>query len=883
MRIVSFRAFPGPNVYLHRPILRATVALEDLDQKESSDFDGFVERLLVLLPGLRQHHCAKGEPGGFVERLHGGTYFGHVAEHCAIEMGQMAGGVLGNWGKTVRGDEPGVYHVHAECRNEAAGRFLITEAVGLVMAVLEGRGWPVAERVEEARRIAASTELGPSTRAVVDAAERRGIPWVRLNEGSLVQLGQGVHRRLIQATESHLTGDIAVDIACDKALTKRLLDQAGVPVPHGAVVRTEAEALAALEELRPPLAVKPLDGNQGRGISLRVATAERMAEAFAEASRLSREVIVEEFFEGRDYRAVVVGGKLVAASERVPAHVVGDGVRTVAELAEIENRDPMRGEGHEKPLTRLALDAQAEACLGRQGLGWSSVPAAGQRALLRETANLSTGGTARDVTDDVHPEVARMCERAARLIGLDICGLDLILPDISLPVPESGAGVIEANAAPGIRMHHYPTEGTPRDVGAAIVGMLYPHGDGRIPIATVTGTNGKTTVARMIAHALRASGKVVGLTTTDGIWIDGRLEAKGDLTGFNSARAVLADPLVEAAVLETARGGIVRRGLGYDWSDVGVLTNIQEDHLGQDGIETVDDLLWIKSLVAERVREGGTLVLNADDPRLAALPDNPRLRKVRQRVVYFSLHPENETVRRHLEAGGTACLLERGWLVEAQGQSSAKVVREAALPTTLGGAAKFQTANALAALAACRAMGLKREQAGSALASFQSGRDNQGRMNLYRVGKGHLVVDYGHNPSAFEALCGLTSQWSDRRVTGILTAPGDRDDKVVRDVGRVAAGCFDRVIIREDEDARGRRRGEVAEMIRRAVLEEETGKDCRVILDETEALVTALEEMEEDEVVVLFFEKRTEPSLEVLKRFGGRPASTLEPRVAQTA
>jgi cyanophycin synthetase len=548
-----------------------------------------------------------------------------------------------------------------------------------------------------------------------------------------VQLGWGKHRRLIEATQTDRTAALAVDAACDKALTKELLERAFIPVPRGVIARSREEAVAALDGLRPPLAVKPLDGNQGRAVSLRLTTAEQVAAAFDHAAALSPSVVVEEFLEGRDYRVVVVDGRMVAAAERVPAHVVGDGSHTVTELIEIENQSPRRGEGHEKPLTRLPLDDQTLACLSGAGRGLTDVPPAGERVFLRATANLSTGGTARDVTDDVHPVVARLCERAARVLGLDVCGIDLILPDIAEPVPEQGGGILEVNAAPGIRMHHHPSAGKPRDVGAAVINMLFPDdSDGRIPVVAVTGTNGKTTVTRMVGHVLGTAGQVVGLTTTDGIHIGGHRVATGDMTGLNSARVVLSDPAVDVAVLETARGGIVRRGLGYDWADVAVLTNIQADHLGQDGIDTLEDVLWVKSLVAERVRVGGTLVLNADDERLAALPDAPRVKKLRRQVVFFSLSEANPVVRAHRAGGGTAFVLRDGWLVEAEGGREQRLVEAAALPVTLGGRAHFQTANALAAAAACGALGLAPEQVAFALCHFRSDWDNPGRMNPSR-------------------------------------------------------------------------------------------------------------------------------------------------------
>ncbi len=876
MRIETIRALPGPNIYIDRPVLLVRIELDELTEKESTDFPGFTECLLRLLPGLQEHHCAKGAPGGFIERLHGGTYFGHIVEHVTLELSGLAG-VGANFGRTVWAGAPGRYDMIIEYRNEGACRYLVEVARELVEALVHDRPFPLEEKLAQARDVVGRTELGPSTRAIVEAAQRRGIPWFRLTEGSLVQLGQGIARRHILATQSDRTSIIAVEVACDKDLTKKLLKESAIPVPRGVVVRSREEARTASGSLVPPLAVKPGDGNQGKGISLRLMTAAEVADAYDRAAQISPAVVIEEFFTGRDYRVLVVDGKMVAASERVPAHVVGDGQSTIRRLIERENQNPLRGQGHEKALTLIQVDEGLLCFLQRSGRSLEDIPGPGERVFLCQTANLSTGGTAQDVTDIVHPQVARLCERAARLIGLDICGIDLIHPDIRQPLPVEGAGILEVNAAPGIRMHHHPSEGQPRDVGAAIIEMLYPNGaTGRIPVVSITGTNGKTTVARMIGHTLASVGKVVGQTTTEGVWIDGHCVAEGDMTGFGSARLVLSDPTVEVAVLETARGGIVRRSLGYDWSDVGVLTNIQADHLGQDGIETIDDLVHIKSLVAERVREGGTLVLNADDERLAALPEHPRIRKLPRRLIWFSLTPENPVVRRHLAAGGSACLLKDGWLVLTDGNGEQRVIREASLPVTLGGTAKFQTANALAALAACQALGLRVEQMASALMSFQSSHNN-GRMNLYQVGRGYLLVDYGHNLGAFQALGGLTAAWSDRRVTGVFTVPGDRSDSLIDQAARMAARCFDRLIIREDEDLRGRRSGEIAGLIHRAVQAETPDKDCRIVLREPEALQTAIREMEDGEVVVFFFEKHIGPTLGLLRTLGAKPALAVEP------
>ncbi|HEX8354505.1 MAG TPA: cyanophycin synthetase [Pyrinomonadaceae bacterium] len=875
MRIEGIRTLAGPNVYTHRPALLLRLDLEDLAGRESHEVEGFVERLLALLPGLGEHHCGKGYAGGFVERLREGTCFGHVVEHAALELTELAG-VGVTHGKTRAGAAPRLYNVVVEYKAEHATRRLLESAVTLVEALIKGEAFPLGEKVEEARRIAASTELGPSTRAIVEAAERRRIPWERVGTGSIVRLGWGKHRRLIQAATSDLTSSVAVETSCDKDLTKLVLGQAAVPVPRGSVVATEEEALAAFERLGAPAVVKPLDGRQGHGVSLNLSTPEEVREAYRIARDFSADVLVEELLVGRNYRVLVVGGETVAASERLPCHVTGDGAHSVAGLIEIANRNPLRGEGHEKPLTKIVVDEIVLAHLRKNGVSLQDVPAAGASVTLRDGINLSTGGVARDVTDEVHPTVRDLCERAARAVGLDICGVDLVLEDISRPFEPGRGGVIELNASPGLRMHHFPSEGRPRDVGAKIVEMLFPRGDGRVPLVSVTGTNGKTTVTRMTAHVLASTGLNVGMTTTDGIWVGGRQVAKGDTTGPHSARVVLSDPTVEAAVLETARGGITRRGLGYDWSDVGVLTNIQPDHFGQDGIEDLGDLVHIKSLVAERVRPGGTLVLNADDERLARLTEARRVRAEEKRVVYFSLRADHVLIRKHLDGGGTAFFARDGRVVEAAGAEQWDVLGLADVPVTLGATAEFQVANVLACVAACRARGVGRDAIASALATFSGAADNPGRTNIFRLPSGgHVVLDYGHNPEAFAAICRTASRWSGLRVVGVVGVPGDRSDALVEQAARIAARGFGRIVIKEDEDLRGRRPGEVAEIIRRAVNDEAPWRECSVVLQEEDALRQELPRLGAHDVVVMFYDKM-EPLRRILEEFGAEPVETVE-------
>jgi cyanophycin synthetase len=845
--------------------------LRELAERESREFKGFNEQLLTILPGIKNHRCSLGQPGGFVTRLEEGTYFGHIVEHVALELTELAG--IGRAHGKTRHDEGSFYNVAIEFRAEKASTYLLEQAVKLVEAAHREQAFALDPVLGEAKRLILDAEIGPTTRAIIDAAERRDIPWRRDGSGNRIQLGYGKYLHYVQAAMTDRTNAIAVELAQDKEETKARLELHGIPVPQGRIVYSLKEALKAADELGGPVVVKPVNGHQGHGVTLEVSTRQEMKTAFDAAREFSSAVLTEETFAGLNYRVLVVGGRMVAASERVLPHVIGDGVSCIRDLIAHENRNPLRGDGHEKPLTKIRVDAEVVTHLQHAGMTLETVPARNQPITLSQRSNLSTGATAQDVTDKVHPSIARMCERAARLIGLDVCGVDLVIPDIATPI--TSGGVIEVNACPGLRMHHYPSAGRPRDVGQAVVDAVFPPGTpSRIPIISITGTNGKTTVTRMIGYVLGKSNLCVGMTTTDGIYVGGEQIVEGDTTGPQSAQVVLSDPAVEIAVLETARGGIIRRGLGYDWSDIGVMTNISDDHLGQDGIKSIEDVLYIKSLVAERVKEGGTLVLNADDERLARLMETERVNKVPKTVVYFALDENNPVVRSHLQAGGKAYFARNNALIESVGEVQRTMADVSMLPVVMNGAAQFQIGNLLAAIAACRAFGIEQDSLLKNLVGFSSWANNPGRANLYRLNGGHVMVDYGHNTQAFAAICRLTSSWNDRRVTGIVTIPGDRDDAIIDRAARVAAKGFNKLIVREDRDLRGRKPGDVANIVCRAIKEVSPGTECEVVLDEIEALRHAVSQMMKGEVIVLFYEKLS-PVQKALQEMAAQPVMSL--------
>lgn len=818
MTLLGFNLYRGPHLFGRLPMVRLVIDLGRFAGARSSP--PMAERLAAMLPGLADHHCCTGQPGGFLHRLREGTLPGHVIEHIALELQTMAGLAVTR-GKTraVRG-EPGRFNVLYAYADERAGLLAGARAIELVAALLgEGeepsgiellrvRRAPdpldVAAAVAGIRTIAAASALGPTTGALLHAARRRGIP-VSLPHRNLAVLGTGSRQQRLRASITGRTSLIAAELAKDKQATRQVLEAAGLPVPAGQVVRTAAEAVAVARRLGLPVVVKPLDGHQGKGVTTDLSDEALVADAFALAACESRRVIVERHLAGRDYRLLVVNGRFVAAAERRPAAVTGDGRSSIADLIAQTNRDPRRGEGHGNVLSRIVTDAALDAELARQGLTLADVPAAGLTVCLRSTANLSTGGTAIDRTDEVHPENAAIAVHAAAQIGLDVCGVDVIAADIAQPLGATGGGIVEVNAAPGLRMHLAPSEGRPRDVAAPIVASLFPSARrSRIPVVAITGTNGKSTTTRMVAHILRSNGRRVGLATTTGVELDGRVLKRGDCAGPNSARAVLANPLADAAVLEVARGGILREGLGFDLCDVGAVLNISADHLGLGGVNSLRDLAMAKAVVIRNTTRAGTAVLNADDRwtrRMAAL--------ARGRIAWFSA---TGTIPDGARLGVAS---REGTIVVVRDGAERRVMAVDEIAATLGGAARFNVDNALAALAITLSLGLAEDAAVRALASFRTGfADNPGRFNVHDRDGICVVVDYAHNPAALaasgDALVRLPA--NGRRI-GMISMPGDRRDADFAELAAVAARIFDRIVVREPDVSRGRPHGQISALL----------------------------------------------------------------------
>jgi cyanophycin synthetase len=865
MRILDRAVYVGPSLYARFPVIRLELDLGPLEAWPTGRLGPeFVDGLAAALPGLAEHGCSYQEPGGFFRRMREdeGTWLGHVLEHVAIELQNIAGEAV-TFGKTRSAGRPGVYTVVYEYaqRDEgiAAGDLglrllssLLPAAIRPPDAVADGWSWPEAR--DQFIRFAQRRALGPSTASLVAAAEQRGIPWLRLNDQSLVQLGHGKYQQRIQATVTGRTSHIAVELASDKEETNKILATLGLPVPKQELVQSDSQAVRAAQRIGFPVVTKPYNGNHGRGISIRLTTDEEVAQGFTVAREHSRSVIVETFLEGDDHRLLVVNGELVAATRRTPGHVVGDGSRSIAQLIEIVNQDPRRGIGHEKVLTRLELDAQAQKMLERAALTSESVPAAGTVVYLRSTANLSTGGTATDVTDVIHPDNREMAERAVRALGLDVGGVDFLSKNITESYRKIGGGICEVNAAPGFRMHVAPSEGTPRDAAGPVIDMLFPPGAAsRVPIAAITGTNGKTTTARMLSHITKMAGFTPGLTTTDGVYIDGQRTVSGDMTGPVSARMVLADPQIDIAVLETARGGLLRAGMGVREINVGGVLNVQADHLGIKGIETLEQLAEVKRIVVEVATD--CAVLNADDPLVLKMSGHTEAKN----ICYVTVNPQHALVREHIRAGGRACALEAGvnghMIALYDRGGHIPLVWTHLIPATLEGRAMHNVQNAMFAAAMAFSLGIKLDAIRQGLRTFDSTFfQAPGRMNVFNEHPFKVLFDYGHNAHAVAAVADLAQRLdvSGRRIV-VLAGPGDRRDEDLVAIAQAVAGRFDHYICRRDDNLRERAPDEVPRIqssaLRAAGVRPES---ISIIPDEQDAIAAALGMGQPGDLLLIF-------------------------------
>lgn len=838
MKIIDIKAMRGPNYWSNyrKKIIVMKLDLEELEQSPTNKIDGFYDRMIKLIPSLSMHRCSKDHDGGFLERVNEGTWMGHVIEHIALEIQTLAGMDCG-YGRTRGTGTDGVYNVVFSYMEEKVGVYAAKASVRIADALVKNKEYDLDEDIKVMREIREQERFGPSTGSIVDEAVARDIPFIRLNKDSLVQLGYGKNQVRFRATMTDKTSSIAVDIASNKDETKRLLQAAAIPVAKGVCIIHESEVQEAISSIGFPLVFKPLDGNHGKGASINVKTTDEALAAFAHAKKYSRKVIVEKFISGFDFRILVINHRFIAAALREPAHVTGDGKSTIQQLIDKENKDPRRGYGHENVLTEISIDRETQEQLGKYKYTLETVLKKDEICYLKGTANLSTGGTSTDVTDMVHPHNIFICERISRIIGLDICGIDIMATNLSEPLETTGGVVLEVNAAPGFRMHLAPARGLPRNVAAPVIDMLYPSGKScRIPIIAITGTNGKTTTTRLIAHIVKNNGYRVGYTTSDGIYVQNSMLTKGDTTGPVSAEFILKDPTVDFAVLETARGGILRAGLGFSRCDVAVVTNIQEDHMGLSDINTLKDMANVKGVVVRSVKRDGYAILNADNPYCVGLAKDADCN-----IAYFSLDENNPVIKEHCRKGGIACVYENGNITIKKGEWKFRVAKATQVPLTFGGRVTFMIANALAATLATYVYGFTIEDISLNLETFiPSAAQTPGRMNIFDFKEYKVLIDFAHNADGFRGIKEFLSTIDSPNKIGIITGTGDRRDNDIRDMGRISAEMFDHIIIRQDKFLRGRTAEEIVKLLVEGIKEVNPKQSYEYVPKEIEALKHAL-------------------------------------------
>lgn len=843
MKIIKIQALRGPNIWSinRKKLIQMRLDLEEMEQFPTNKIEGFRERIETMFPSMIEHRCSEGCRGGFFSRVERGTWMGHVIEHIALEIQSLAGMETG-FGRTRETKTPGTYNVVFSYTEENVGLFAAESSVAIAEALIEGIEYDLNADLQKMREIRERVRLGPSTGSIVEEAVSRDIPWIRLGTNSLVQLGYGINQMRFQATITCKTSSIAVDIACNKELTKKMLDMASIPVASGSICVNEDDLAATIEKIGYPIVLKPLDGNHGKGASINVTNWEDAVSGLAFAKEYSKRIIVEKFITGFDYRILVIDNKLVAAAKRVPAHVVGDGTATIQELITTTNLDPRRGYGHENVLTQIDVDRDTEDLLDKLGYGLTTIPKVNEIVFLKSTANLSTGGTSVDVTDMMHPENIFLAERISRVIGLDVCGVDIMAENLTQPLKENGGVILEVNAAPGFRMHLAPSEGLPRNVAAPVIDMLYPPGKScRIPIIAVTGTNGKTTTTRLLAHIVKNNGFKVGFTTSDGIYIQNHMMEKGDTTGPLSAEYILKDPTVEFAVLETARGGILRSGLGFSLCDIGIITNIQEDHLGLNDIHTLDDLARVKATVVKSIKKNGWAVLNGDDEHCIKIGQD-----LNCNVAYFSLSEDNEFIKKLCADGKTVAVYENGYITIKKGEWKIRIERATHVPLTLGGKAKFMIANVLAATLASYLWGFKTEDISLSLQTFiPSAAQTPGRMNIFEFKKFKVLIDFAHNASGYAGVEDYLQSVQATKKIGIIAGVGDRRDEDIKECAKIAGRMFDHIIIRQEKHLRGRTEAEINTLLLQGISESGRSVTHEIIPKEVEAIKHAINSAEE--------------------------------------
>jgi len=865
MKIEEIKILRGPNYWSVRraKLIQMKLFLEDMEQRPTNTIEGFRQRLQEMFPTMASHRCSVGVPGGFFQRVEQGTWMGHVIEHVALELQTVAGMDTG-FGRTRGTGKEGEYYVVFSYMEEDAGVFAAKASVRITQALADNIPYNLEDDIMQLREIREATRLGPSTGCIVDEAAKRNIPFIRLNKQSLVQLGYGIHQKRIRATIASTTSNIAVDIAGDKEETKNLLGAAQIPVPTGVIIRTEEGLKEAIDKLGYPLVLKPVDGNHGKGATTNIINWEMAVKALAAAQVYGRSIICERFITGFDFRVLVINNKFICAALRTPAAVTGDGEHNIQWLVDETNKDPRRGFGHEKVLTSIKLDNFSEIMLDEKGYTLETIPPKGELVLLKPTANLSTGGTSEDVTDEVHPDNIFMCERISKIIGLDICGIDIMAPHLRLPVSQNGGAILEVNAAPGFRMHIDPAVGIGRNVAEPVIDMLFPKGsEGRIPIIAITGTNGKTTTTRLVAHIAKSAGYKVGYTTSDGVYIQNQLLMKGDCTGPVSSLFVLKDPTVDFAVLECARGGILKNGLAFQNCDIAIITNVSTDHIGLGGIDSIEQMAKVKAVVAETVFPHGYTILNADDDLVYAMKND-----LKCNIGLFSMDENNPRIKAHCNNGGLAAVHENGYVTILKGNWKIRVEKVADIPITYGGKATHNIMNTLPAiLATYLYRNIKVADIKEALETFiPSPTQTPGRLNLFKFKNFDFLVDFAHNQAGLTLLSDFIGKMEGYPKVGIISGTGDRRDEDIRDLGKISAGCFDEIIIRQDKNLRGRTKEEIVNLLVEGINQTKT-KDIpiTIIYNEKEAITYAYENAKPGSLITIMCDVVVE-ALDMIKK-----------------
>lgn len=863
MKIIELKVMRGANYWsvYRKKLIVIKLDLEKLEKAPTNEISGFLGRLKDLIPSLQTHRCSQDKEGGFFERVETGTWMGHVVEHIALEIQNLAGMNCG-YGRTRSTIDEGVYHVVFSYELEHAGRYAAEASLRIAHALVDDLEYDIEEDVTQLNRIFKSQNLGPSTASIVNEAIKRKIPYKRLDTGSLITFGYGSKQKKIRATMADSTSGIGIEIAGDKEETKTLLANAYIPVPKGVLVFDEDDVKKLSGKVGFPLVIKPIDGNHGRGVSTKIQNIEDAIAAFHIAKLESTEVIMEEFIAGFDFRFLVINYKLIAVAKRTPAMITGNGYSTITQLIEQTNMDPDRGEGHEKVLTTIKVDEITQHILEKKGLTLESVLRKREILFLKDTANISTGGTSTDVTDLVHPYNVFLAERVARLLNLDICGIDVVASNINVPLTREIGGIVEVNAGPGLRMHLNPVKGLARNVAEPIIEMMFPGNDnGRIPLIAITGTNGKTTTTRLIAHmAKHAGGYKVGYTTTDGIYIQDHAICYGDCTGSISAASVLFDPTIDFAVLECARGGILRSGLGFDTSDISIVTNITEDHLGLKDIHTLEEMAKVKIVVPLTTIESGYAILNADDDLVYNMRN-----ELDCNIALFSTNEENERVKSHCENGGLAAIVENGYLTVCKGRWKTKINKINDIPLSLNGRSESMIKNLLPATLVGVIRNFSINDIRDALQSFiPSPELTPGRMNIFNFKEFNFMIDYAHNIDGFIELKKFLDKTIASSKVGIIAVAGDRRDEDIRIIGRLSAEMFDQIIIRHDEDMRGMSKEEMTRLLMEGIDRINPAIPVKIISDEIEAIQYAIDNAKKDYFITVCTDKVLE-SIEYLK------------------